>query len=226
MNEHLSRLDIARSLLGAATDPRLATHAESCERCRRLVGEARADVAQFGASIFPRTLPAIERAAGRRASPWIALLAVPVAVATALLLWLRPHGSSEPMFAAKGKATMQVYAARGDSVIRVHEGTRLGAGDRLRFAVNPGTSSFVLIASLDGRGTASLFFPSTAVASGTTTLPDSIALDDAPGPERVFAVFSDRPLDADSVLEGIRRRGQPPSGSTVVSLSFDKEAPR
>ena len=75
---------------------------------------------------------------------------------------------------------------------------------------------FVMIASVDGAGRANLYVP----YEGTTSvrikpgrrveMEGSIVLDASRGPERVFAIFSRRPLDAAPVraaLAGIAARG-------------------
>src|SRR5947208_2144231 len=83
--------------------------------------------------------------------------------------------------------------------------------DRCRLAL--GEARFVLIGSVDGRGRANLYYSSTTVAADAgpvQILADSIVLDDAPGPERIFAVFSDRRLqdrEVEAVLEELGAGG-------------------
>jgi hypothetical protein len=51
-------------------------------------------------------------------------------------------------------------------------------------------------------------------------VPGSLVLDNAPGPERIFAVVSSRPLDADTIrpiLEALARRG-PQAIRTTATL--------
>ena len=150
---------------------------------------------------------------------------------------------------------MQVFARRNDgpamessrpienaSVMRVANGARLAPGDALRFVLYPTGLPYVLIVSVDGAGQVSVYFPFQGQASapidGATpvSVPGSIVLDRAVGPERLFAIFSDRPLEAHAVREllartaaggsaAIRSTVRLPLVNTVQStLLFEKEA--
>jgi hypothetical protein len=122
----------------------------------------------------------------------------------------------------------------------VHDETALAPNDRIRFVVTSDRARFLMIASVDGAGNASIYFPyhgarSGPVAGERVELPGSIILDDAPGPERLFAVFSDEPISADVVrraLEEIRGAGAIRSTSRLsvdaqdqLSLVFEKVTP-
>jgi hypothetical protein len=104
-----------------------------------------------------------------------------------------------------------VFALRDDRVFAIQDGARLRPGDRIRFAVQGGGAAFVLVASIDGRRQVSVYQPSTALGpdagAGPQTLPDSIQLDDALGPERIFAVFSDRPVPEAEVTGALAALG-------------------
>lgn len=262
---HLGRMDLARALLAGAdggsappAPPAVAAHLAACERCRQALTDGRADVQRFTASVLPRTLPRVEARARR--APWlmpfwIATGAAGAAAIAALVLVVAGGGGKRSSGGAPssssvggggdgelgvkgaGAPTFKVYAQHGNAVIPVHDGTRLRAGDRVRFTVASGQACFVAVASIDGRGTASVYHPSTPVAAGgVTALPDSIALDDAPGPERVYAVFSRQPIERDQLgralagaaggVAGPSGRAPPPSLALPLShfqLSFTIE---
>ena len=83
----------------------------------------------------------------------------------------------------------------------------LHAGDALRFVLEPVGRPYLLIASVDGQGKASIYHPfggssSARVApQGMVEAPaGSVVLDTAPGPERVFAFWSSEPLRAPMFL--------------------------
>jgi hypothetical protein len=159
--------------------------------------------------------------------------------AVAILPFLvRPRPPVEdPAWQTKGAGALQVFGRRGDRLIPVEDGARLRPGDQLRFAVQPGDARFVLIGSVDGGGGASLYYPSAAVgadAGQVQVLAESIVLDDAPGPERIFAVFSDRRLGDREVevllkhvaaggAEAIRRTHRLPLPFPQASLFFEKD---
>jgi hypothetical protein len=103
---------------------------------------------------------------------------------------------------------------RGNQQFSLEPGKPLRAGDAIRFAV-VARRGFLMIASVDGRGQAQVYVPyagseSSAVPTGRPLqLPEggSIELDATPGPERVFALFSARPLQAGVVLAALRALG-------------------
>jgi hypothetical protein len=102
-----------------------------------------------------------------------------------------------------------VFANRNGETFPVHDGTTLAAGDRIRFVVAPDGARYLLVASVDGAGTASIYYPYGGTQSGPTEgerseLPGSIVLDAARGPERLYAIFSDEPIAADLVTERLR----------------------
>lgn len=166
---------------------------------------------RFLVQVFPRTLPTLERRllGPHRLSRWLGLVgaAGAIAAAVALVVALPGRHSEEPEVQAKGSGALQIFGRRGDRVLAVEDGAVLRPGDRLRFAVQSGSGSFVLIGSVDGRGETSVYYPSTPLERDGglgLLLEGSIVLDDAPGPERVFALFSDRPLQIAEVKKQLR----------------------
>lgn len=205
-------------LTGSAADNARA-HLASCERCRADAAAATALHQQFRARVLPKTLPAIE-ARGRRARrwTWVLGLAAPIVVAAAVLIVLRARTAEpqRPELGIKGTAAMQVFARHGEDVIAVRDGTRLQPGDQMRFVVQPNGAEYLLVASVDGAGKASIYFPFDGSASAPLgpsariELPGSIVLDATAGPERIFALFSREPLSAGAVkreLAAIGARG-------------------
>jgi hypothetical protein len=243
---HPSDVAIARLLLGKASEEEAraaAAHAAGCNRCRAELDAAQAARRRFAEQVFPRTLPEIERRLGPRPrwGLWLGAFAV-AGAAVAILPFLvdpKPH-VEDPAWQVKGPGALKVFGRRGDRVIAVEDGARLRPGDQLRFAVQPGDARFVLVGSADGRGRASLYYPSVAVgvdAGQAQLLADSIVLDDAPGPERIFAVFSDRRLEDREVeallkqiaaggAEAVRRTHRLPLPFPQASLFFEKDGGR
>ncbi len=82
----------------------------------------------------------------------------------------------------------------------------------MRFAYEAPEPGHLLILELDGRGVASVFHPFDGSASAPLParqgelLPGSVVLDDAPGPEYLFAIFSPRPLEAAPLLAQLREQ--------------------
>jgi hypothetical protein len=177
-------------------------------------------------------------APGRRAGAvrWAPLLAV---VAATMVLALRvpieavPRSSSSTgdptertdlTDRVKGDPALFVWRERaGASPVRVRDGDRAEAGDRLRLVFERGDFAAAALYSIDGRGTVTEHLAPgvagvAAVAAPRVTLPSSFVLDDAPDFERFLLVLA---------LAASPERGTAPlaiQGMTILSLRLDKRA--
>ena len=268
-DRHLTTLDLDR--LGLRDLPpddlrRLDAHAGHCARCTTRRAEHQAAVAHFHALVLPRTLPLIEaRQRPLHARLWGIAIALPALAAALLVLTHRfderraglqqagkEAGTQAGTIGVKGDDLMQVFALHhseapgggAPSVVRVGNGQRLAPGDALRFVLYPSGLPYALIASVDGAGQVSVYFPfhgeESAAVDGAVAVPiaGSIVLDRAPGPERLFAIFSERPIAARVVREllagtaaggagairSARKLALP--GTRQASLLFEKETAR
>lgn len=187
-------------------------HARACPRCRAELDDVARARERFLTHVFPRTRATVARRAARPAA-WRRLLpplglAAAVGGAAAVLLVAGPDRS--PVLQAKGAGALSVFVLRDEQVFAIGDGARLRPGDRIRFAVQGAGAAFVLVASIDERRKVSVYQPSTALgpdSGAVTALPDSIRLDDALGPERIFAVFSDRPVPEAEVSRALAELG-------------------
>lgn len=198
---------VALGAVDARTEERIRIHLASCAECHREEQAAAELRALFAIRVLPRGLraPAERRAHRWGRWPWLAVPALAVAVLL-VGLWPRPE---PPELAIKGDATLEVFAHRDGQTFVVQDGTELVAGDRIRFVVLPAGSGYVLVASVDGGGAATIYYPygadhSAPIEGDRVELDGSIELDAAPGPERIYALLSDRPLDAALVIARLR----------------------
>jgi hypothetical protein len=216
---HLSSLALDALDLGQLRgdeEARARAHVETCERCRGDLEIARKAREQFQREVLPRTLPEVLRRQRRlrfgvRRSIWLIL---PVAVAAAAVLLVWPREVPVGILTKGGGPALHVYARREGRVFLVADGASLAPGDDFRFVVEPAGRRFLLIASVDGAGHAAIYHPyggtasAPLVAAPRVELPGSIHLDASPGPERLYALLSDEPLDAAPVLERLRAIGK------------------
>lgn len=238
MSEHLSSLRIDALALGRP-DPEAVRHLEACARCRADADEAQRRRDHFDRSVVRRSAPLVSARAQRQRATRLLWLAPAVAAAVALALAIVLPRPREPDLRVKGGPGLHVFARRGEVVARLHDGEALAAGDGLRFVVEPAGLGYLLIASVDGAGHTTIYYPYGGRGSGRLAaeprveLPGSIVLDDAPGPERVFALFSERPLSAGEVeaatraiaaggADAIRRRRALDLPAAQTSLLFEK----
>ena len=202
---HVSQLmldALALCALDRDSAARVQAHLACCASCRddaRIAAQLRQ---RFTVHVLPRGVPARRRP--RRS--W--LLIPPLMAALLAIGWCsRPAPVAE--LAIKGEASWQVFANHDGRVFAVHDGTALAAGDRIRFAVTPAGARYLLVASIDGLGAATIYYPydgpHSAIIEGDRVEPaGSIELDAAPGPERIYALLSDQPIAADAVIVQLR----------------------
>jgi hypothetical protein len=238
---HVSPLmldSLALDALDLATAERVQAHLASCAGCREHQGAAAELRREFASRALPRRA---ERPVRRWW--WLALPAVAVVVVIALGA---PGGlgrrAEPPRLAIKGDVSWQVFANRGGETFAVRDGSALAAGDQIRFVVLPGGGRYLLVASIDGNGAATIYYPyggerSAAVDGERVELGGSIVLDDAAGPERIYAILSDEPLAAAAVKAQLRAvaaggeaairrtRTLPVPARAQLSLMFEKAAP-
>jgi hypothetical protein len=131
----------------------------------------------------------------------------------------------------KGTTSLLVYSKGPSGEVQLLE--RLNRvthpGDQVRFVISavPDESSFVLVASVDAAGKASIYFPYAGKESaalpgpGRWEVPGSVLLDEVLGPERVFAFFSPLPIDAEVVQRELLELGQRGSDAIRDTTSVD-----
>jgi hypothetical protein len=253
---HVTALELDLLALGQAppqSRARIEAHSAACAACAARRAQHDADVQHFRTSVFPRTA---ERVVAPRPSGWrwrwLLGLAVPVAACVLLLARGRvpPSGPADDQSSGLGTLgikgpSARVFARRSrpptTDVVSVSDGDRLSAGDALRFVLLPTGRPYVLIASVDGAGQANIYYPFHGEASGevdpkaTVSVPGSIVLDQAPGPERLFFIHSAAPLRADLVRAALVKLGKggatmirgtqrlPLAGTLQSTLLFEKE---
>lgn len=218
VSEHLSTLLLDSLELGApdpAARQRAETHLASCDRCRAL----RASAAEARTRFTAHQAPILEQRLQHPRPRW-PLLLIPAAAALLVMVVVpRPTRTTvedDGALIAKGQLSLAGFVARGDEVFPLSPGAVLKPGDRVRFVVDGVNASkpvYALVASVDGVGAVSVYFPFGADRSGVVEggprveLPGSVVLDAAPGPERVFAVFSETPFSAESVRAALAALG-------------------
>jgi hypothetical protein len=235
--KHLSSFTLER-LRMAALDQKSAEaargHLAGCVRCRGFDEALGRDHREFQQDIGPRMAPVLRTRLSRvavrsRRREWAVVASAGLSLLLIVGLGLirkRPEVSD---VVAKGGPQLTMFVRRGDAVRPVRDGDRLRAGDALRFRINPGAASYVVIASLDGSGRSTSYVPvggalSVAVKSGAWwEAPGSIILDDTPGPERIFAIFSERPLPVAQVDQALATvaRGGVAAVRTTVRLNLE-----
>ena len=250
---HVSSFHVELVRLGQATAAErswIDGHLRACPRCAAMSASFEADRRAFHARHVveaPRAFTTVApQPARRRRRAWLALGFVVPAAGVLLSATARHDArpiSPEPAVGVKGGTTLLVAANRGERVFPVRSGERLRRGDRIRFVVEHQQYPFVLIASVDGAGGTTIYYPyggpqSLRLEKGDRVeLPGSIVVDASPGPERIFALFSQRALQSSSVLSALARlkeggadaiRNVPSlevGANEQISVVFEKDLP-
>jgi anti-sigma factor RsiW len=255
---HVTALDLDLLALGQISPEhvaRIEAHSMACPACAARRTEHGEHVRHFRSSVFPRT---VERLAENRRPvlPWRWLLGFALPLTACVLLLVHGHGKHPAIVEQPGApgelgikgSSARVFARRNrpntTDVIKLNDGDRLAAGDALRFVLLPTGRPYVLIASIDGAGQVNVYYPFHGEASAevdpkaTVSVPGSIVLDQAPGPERIFFIHSAEPLQARTVRDLLVKLGAggarmirgtkhlPIAGTVQSTLLFEKEAGR
>jgi hypothetical protein len=129
---------------------------------------------------------------------------------------------------AKGDAQLSTYIHEGGTTRQLPStGVGARAGDEVRFVLTTTSSRtrYLLLISVESTGKTNVYWPpsgernSAIRAPGRFEVPGSIVLDDAPGPERVFALLSSLPLETavvETALAALARNGTDAIRATEV----------
>lgn len=233
----------AGELSGAEAD-RVRDHVDGCARCAAILAALAAEAEAFHARSFDDFSRAVEARLPRiraeatpppRRSPVFAR-AIPLALAAAVLalvfvprLFALP---GEKGVRVKGGATAEWIIGGAGPTRGAVDGERLGPGERVRLKVRPGERTHLLALSIDGAGEVTALYDeagrSLPVEPGTTTLlPDSIAFEGA-GPERLYVLFSSRPLAVAAAAAAARaefgRAGSVEGMGALPGLDADQDS--
>ena len=204
--------------LSAPARAQAETHLAGCARCRDDLAALHVTQGEFIDVVLPRTMTRVRRRLLAPPSRWARYVAVATAAAAAAALifavGLHPRFPPDVELLTKGGPSLRLVMRRGSRVAPAPDGTHLRAGDEIRFVIPAAPQRYLLVGSIDGDGHASIYYPFDGQASAAldardrrVELPGSIVIDEAQGPERIFALFSDAPLPSARVRDALVRVG-------------------
>ena len=129
----------------------------------------------------------------------------------AFVLIMCPDEPTQASIRTKGDVSIRLHVLCGGQAEPGESGGTYKEGDRIQFDYTSGANRYLFLVSLDEAGRVSNFnyqgSPTSVaiVPGGGLLLEGSIILDDSPHPERVFAVFSNEPLDWKTLERAARR---------------------
>jgi hypothetical protein len=184
-------------------------HVASCEGCGARVDEMRRLGEEFRREVYPLTVDAVTNAVARpRRRRWLLLLAPLPALGAAAIAFLVAPRTPPPDYVGMkgGDLVLGVFAQTPGGAHALADGEQVPAGASLRFQVRSAGPCRLWLVSIDAAGQVSRLYPvsgeAEVVAPGA--LPGGAVLDGRPGPERIFAVCSRRPLGFEDVERAAR----------------------
>jgi len=193
---------------GDPLEPGIQVHVASCAACTDHV-RALTEASEAYRRAHPPELLARKLEAREVAPPpwrrWMLGSALASACAVLLAVLMTWHGTDEVRL--KGGTELGVYVMRAGEAepLRLASGATVRAGEVLRFHYRPPGDGWLLLVSIDGTGQLTVFHPyqgtaAAPVAGGTlSVLEESIALDEAQGPERLAAIFDPEPFTVEEL---------------------------
>jgi hypothetical protein len=194
-----SQLDLDRRLMGELSGEVPAAHWEQTEHAAQALAPLDLGALRRRAKVTDRPV--------RRPRRWMfagLMAAGTLAAVGALVVQPSPRAPATAV-RVKGGPQLSWMVLQGDEVRMGSDDRAVSPGDRLQFTW-AGNVSSVVIVGVDGTGAQTVLWPASpdaapiALDGASGMLEGSISLDDAPGPERFFAVF-----DAPSVSAATRR---------------------
>lgn len=243
----VARLEASGALSATTTTAHITTetsHVRGCPRCQAVLEQLNAARQELlgadpveGARLQARRLLTVveERKRARRwwSRLWVPAAVLPVAAGVALFALTPAHTTTGDEVVAtnraKGPLVLEVFAKRGEQVFPVTDGGDFVAGDRLRFAYTKGEPGYLMVFSVDDGGRVSPYYRDAILAGiearpgSKVALPDSVELDDHRGWERVFALWSTRPIEEDKVRTAVAEALRTSDVRQMSRLNIDAE---
>ncbi len=210
-------------------------HLESCSLCaarlREMEAERQAFLIQHPPGAFLAALEARKlqrRPQLRYFLGWGGLLAS--CAAALLLLWQplssEPEPKPLPVTRLKAAVDLSFHVKSGAHSRLGCAGEVLQPGDQIQLRISSPQAAHLLVVSLDSRGVVTPFYDleghSIPIEPGVAQLLEgSVILDEALGPERIIACFSEEPLETRTVLESGRRALRSAQGAPQAVKSLD-----
>jgi len=211
MSPHLSTLALHKLRYGELSDSErahAAEHLQQCALCSERLAVQERDRTAFSMRQVP---PALRRGAPV-SRPLLRSIWFPLgllAAAAIALLLVRPVDtvpSGTPQTQFKGELpAIEVWVDLGQGPRLLRPGEALQAGDRVQLKVDATDAPFIALAGRDGRGLVEVYGSFPGGTDGLQSAPFGLVLDDAPGPQELFVLTSERPLDDAAVKAAVRR---------------------
>jgi hypothetical protein len=216
IEEHASDLVLDEILVSRRARP---AHLDGCARCQARLEALRAEREAFSRRARPAAFADAILARRPRVVTW--RWGLPLAAAAALIFVLQPRGEER----VKGApANVELYVRSGDKTERHDPGRRYASGDALQPIYSASGTLFLTAVNLDANGARLLVNALSLPAGARRALDRSFVLDESAGDERLFFLFSERPLDDQAVLSAARQAVRDRPAAAIERLAVETAA--
>ncbi len=237
---HLNTLTLHRYRYGELDEAELATlrtHLADCERCSARLAAQENNRAAFELTPVPDFIKDLSsRQAPRKAAWWTrwqVWLAPALGLAAALLIAL-PTGPSDSLkdpdhlppevVSTKGvKDVLEAWLETDRGPRPLAEGATVGPGSRIQLRYRKAPEGWVTFAGSDGSGDFEVYgtWPTESAEEGWQTAPFALTLDETPGIQKFYAVFTSDPPAPETVEASLRQDGAM-HGAQTQTISLTK----
>jgi hypothetical protein len=207
-------------------DPEIEAHLLTCARCRGYVAKMAGLAAPPAWNLPPRAAAAARpRPRAIAATPkrsWLVVAAGVTAIAAGALVWARmPPKDDRSYVGVKGTPATQLLVRRSGRVEIWDGKSDVRAGDALALRVACEGYSHVTVATPGSDGKPVRLFDGEC-ATGTSPLPFTLLVDDAPGDERFTVVLSAARLDEAALPRATTADAGPSADVWIVPFLLHK----
>jgi hypothetical protein len=204
----LSDLALDEWAAGITTRAGTGVHLDGCAACARRLIERTEERHAFAARARPAAFA--DQILDRVGSPprrwWLWLAGVPAMAALAALVIVLSPGPSERFKGPAATAELYVQSPSGPRIARHDPGRAYAPGDALQLLYTLSRPAHLLVLDVEEGGKTEVLYRSDAVlaAGSRTRLDRSWVLDGGAPAERIFVLFSARPLEEATVRDAAR----------------------
>lgn len=204
----------------------LQDHLATCPACARRLEHQEQERAAF----VLEPVPAPIRALGPRPRRWWPVLVPAVAALAAVaLLWVAPPDTGSDgadTIRTKGEVTaLEVVAEREGGWVILAPGAAVSPGDRLQLRFDPGPYRYAAFAGQDGSEVVEVYQIIEVEPGPMRSAPFALELDDTPGDQELFAVFSDAPPDPVWLVDALDKENRLDE-AVITRIRLRKEVDR
>lgn len=219
MTQHPSTLTLHKLRYGELPpdqEEALRAHLRVCPECAGRLGAQESHRAAFVAAPVPQAL----RAPPPAPAPWWRRMwwLAPLAAAALALLTIVPTTTTPtappPSERVKGAAvSLEAWLDTPQGPKLLEDGALVAEGDTIQLRFDPGPHRYVSLLGEDGAGVVQLFGTLRAEDGAIQRAPFALRLDESPGPQLLYAIYTDQRLSEEALVTLVSERADVPQGT-------------